>query len=118
MSTADFSPEYEPPFKGQFAQRGNGMAVASLVCGICFCLLVTVPLAVIFGIIGLLKTRDPSVSGKGMSIAGIILGLVGGVIWFMFFALVGVGFFAMGAVFSQQASVFTTHVAQGESTTP
>ena len=114
MLTADFSPEYEPPYKGPVAQRGNGMAVASLVCGVLFCFVITAPLAVIFGIIGLLKTRDPYVGGKGMSIAGIILGVVGGGILLMFFSLIGVGFFAMNSVFSQQASVFTSHVANNE----
>ena len=46
----DFSPEYEPPYKGPVAQRGNGMAVASLVCGVLFCFVITAPLAVILGI--------------------------------------------------------------------
>ena len=56
----------------------SGWAIASLVCGILgFC---TAPigniLAIIFGIIGLNKTRDPRVGGKGLSIAGICLGCV------------------------------------------
>ena len=49
-----------------------------------------------------------------MSIAGIILGVVGGGILLMFFSLIGVAFFAMNSVFSQQASVFTSHVANNE----
>lgn len=56
----------------------SGWAIGSLVCGILsFC---TPPigniLAIVFGIIGLNKTRDPRVGGKGLSIAGICLGCV------------------------------------------
>jgi predicted Zn finger-like uncharacterized protein len=58
---------------------GNGLAVTSLIFGIfSFCVPVIATLvAVITGIFGLLKTRDPRVGGRGMSIAGIVLGIVG-----------------------------------------
>jgi hypothetical protein len=112
MSTADFSPEYEPPFRGPVAQRGNGMAVASLVCGVLFCFFITAPLAVIFGIVGLLKTRDPYVGGKGMSIAGIILGIVGIGFWVLFGAAIFAAFMAVGAAGSSEAKQFTELVAQ------
>ena len=51
-------------------------AVLSLVCGILGCFIVTGILAVILGIVGLRKTRDPQVSGRGLAIAGIILGVL------------------------------------------
>jgi prepilin-type processing-associated H-X9-DG protein len=59
------------------AQQGNGMAVASLVCGIiAFCLPVIASiLAIVFGILGLSKAKDPRVGGKGMATTGIILGV-------------------------------------------
>jgi hypothetical protein len=58
--------------------RTNGMAIASLVLGlVIFCEPVSGLLAIIFGIIGITKTKDPQVGGKGMSIAGIILGSLG-----------------------------------------
>lgn len=61
-----------------FHQRPNGMATASLVFGIlAFCIpLVSSVLAIVFGIIGLKRTRDPNVGGKGLAISGIVLGSV------------------------------------------
>jgi len=50
------------------------MAVASLVCGLLGCIPFVSILAVIFGIIGLRKTKDPRVGHKGAAIAGIVLG--------------------------------------------
>jgi predicted Zn finger-like uncharacterized protein/prepilin-type processing-associated H-X9-DG protein len=57
-------------------QAGNGMAIAALVVGlISFCMpVIGSGLAILFGILGLRKTRDPSVGGKGLAIAGICLG--------------------------------------------
>ncbi|MBX6314922.1 MAG: DUF4190 domain-containing protein [Isosphaeraceae bacterium] len=66
------------------------MAIASLICGLLGCIpIITGLLAVIFGIVGLRKTRDPYVSGKGMAIAGLVLGLV---------SLIGWGLFGVGLV--------------------
>ena len=66
---------YAGPYAPQPAAT-SGFAIWSLVCGILgFCLPIPSSLlAIIFGIIGLNKTRDPRVGGKGMSIAGICLG--------------------------------------------
>jgi hypothetical protein len=59
------------------------MAVAALVLGIvslvCFGPLAGI-LAVIFGFLGLQKAKQGG-SGRGMSIAGIILGIIGSVAW-------------------------------------
>jgi hypothetical protein len=58
--------------------RSNGAALASLICGILICIpLVSGPISILLGIIGLSKTRDPRVGGKGLAIAGIVLGLAG-----------------------------------------
>jgi predicted Zn finger-like uncharacterized protein len=66
---------------GEYARppATSGMAIASLVCGLLFCVIPVISslLAIIFGIIGISKTKDPRVGGKGMSIAGLILGCVG-----------------------------------------
>ncbi len=54
----------------------NGNAIASLICGIIGLLLFpfSIP-AVILGILGLKDyNKDPSIGGKGMAIAGIVLG--------------------------------------------
>lgn len=64
-----------PPQPG----RTNGMSIASLVLGLvglplCF-LLVPSLLAVIFGFVGLSQIKnDPSQRGRGMAIAGVVLG--------------------------------------------
>ena len=63
-------------------RQTSGAAVASLICGILGCVpLITGLLAVILGIVGLKKTKDPRYSGRGMAIAGLILGLISLVVW-------------------------------------
>lgn len=57
------------------------MSIASLVLGIAgvplCCLFVPSLLAVIFGIVGINQIKaDPSQSGRGLAIAGIVLGAV------------------------------------------
>lgn len=60
-------------------QKSNPMAVTSLVFGVLsFCIPIIASLvAIITGIIGLNKTKDPAVGGKGLAIAGVVLGIVG-----------------------------------------
>lgn len=60
-------------------QRSNGLAIASLVCGIIGLLIfwfVLSPLAIIFGGIGLSRANRGA-SHKGLAMAGLILGIVG-----------------------------------------
>jgi hypothetical protein len=60
------------------SSRTNGMAITSLVLGIVgffFGSIILGPLAVIFGGIGLNRANHGA-KGKGMSIAGVILGIV------------------------------------------
>jgi len=64
---------YAPPAVPQ----GNGMATASLVCGIFLCFPPASLLAVIFGIIGLKRSKDAYVGGEGKAIAGLVLGALG-----------------------------------------
>lgn len=74
-----------PGFNSPYAQgpvaptMGNGFALASLICGIVgFCTFgLGSLLGIIFGIVGLTKTRDPRVGGKGSAVAGITLGGIG-----------------------------------------
>ncbi len=61
--------------------RTNGLAVASLVLGIVGILLcvVFIPwiLAIVFGIIAIRQcNEDPTYTGKGMAVAGLVLGLI------------------------------------------
>ena len=69
-------------------QQGNGPAVTALVLGILGLLLAFIPflgvilgillglVAVIFGAVGLGRSKDPYRGGKGMAIAGIVLGVL------------------------------------------
>jgi predicted Zn finger-like uncharacterized protein len=72
----------------QASGTNNGFCVASLVLGIIsiptFCLIVTPLLAIIFGCIGYAQTRkaEGETGGKGMAIAGIICGSIGGLFAF------------------------------------
>ena len=92
-------------------RKTNGFAVASLVLGIigiftgylgaaffaasafpamsffaAFGILFFIPngLAIILGIAGISRTKDPAVSGKGLAIAGLVLGCVFLLIWIVF----------------------------------
>ena len=60
-------------------QRTNGMAVASLVLGVLFCFVVTGILAVIFGNVALnrIDASRGAEKGRGLAIAGIVLGWIG-----------------------------------------
>ncbi|MFE6336618.1 DUF4190 domain-containing protein [Streptomyces sp. NPDC057806] len=64
------------------ASRTNGLAIASLCCGIIglfFLNIILGPLAIIFGAVA---RRQASVkNGAGMAKAGIILGIVAVVLW-------------------------------------
>jgi hypothetical protein len=79
--------QYPPPPSSQFppayvdpnAPRGsNGPAIASLILGIIGCVpFITGLCAVLLGIVGIRKSsREPLIGGKGLAIAGLILGLL------------------------------------------
>lgn len=72
---AAMQPGYAGPYTAQ-ASSTSGFAIWSLICGLLgFCLPIPSSiLAIIFGIVGLNKTRDPRVGGKGLAIAGICVG--------------------------------------------
>jgi Domain of unknown function (DUF4190) len=79
-----------PPGMGQGysipgSSRTSGAAITSLVCGILGCIpLVTGVVAVITGIVGISATSNPAVKGRGMAIAGLILGLISIGLWLAF----------------------------------
>lgn len=65
---------------GQYIQqKSNPLAVTSLIFGVLsFCIPVLASIvAIVTGALGLSKTKDPAVGGKGLAIAGIVLGIVG-----------------------------------------
>lgn len=55
----------------------NGAAVASLVCGLALCIpFITGLAAAVLGIFGIRKSSDPRYGGRGMAIAGLLLGIL------------------------------------------
>ena len=66
------------------------MAIASLVCGLVGLLIfgfVLGPLAIIFGAVGIGKANKLGGKGKGMAIAGLIIGAVDVLLIIVFLAL-------------------------------
>jgi hypothetical protein len=62
--------------------RVSGMAVTSLVCGVLGCIpFLTGLLAIIFGLVSLRIMRNPAIRGRGIAIAGLILGFANVVGW-------------------------------------
>jgi hypothetical protein len=66
----------------------SGAAIGSLICGILGCIpVITSLLAIILGIIGIKSTSGGRAGGRGMAIAGLLLGLLGIAGWGAFGAL-------------------------------
>lgn len=63
--------------------KTDGMSIAAMVCGIlCYFVpyvgIILAILAIVFGGIGMRRTRNnPELKGKGMAIAGLVLGILG-----------------------------------------
>lgn len=75
MSDAPPPMAYADP--ARFARpRTSVAAVVSLICGIVGCLVVTPFVAVISGLVGIRATRDRNVTGRGMAVAGLVLGIL------------------------------------------
>jgi prepilin-type processing-associated H-X9-DG protein len=81
-STGGYPPGYPPSRHVGYAtpqyapQQTNGWAIASLVSGIIGFVIPLIPglIAIVTGIIGIRKTADPRVGGKGLAIAGLSVG--------------------------------------------
>jgi hypothetical protein len=93
------APSYNAPQYGPAAkQESNGMAIGGFVCslvGFLCCQLVT-PVGLILSIIGLSKSKQMNGSGKGLAIAGIIIGAIGVAIFILTIILYAIG--AIGSV--------------------
>ena len=73
--------------------RTSAAAVTSLVLGILGCVpFVTGLLAVILGIVGIRKTRQSNIGGRGMAIAGLVLALVSLAGWGLLGGGLGIGY--------------------------
>jgi uncharacterized membrane protein YvbJ len=75
------APAAPAPAATKTKERTSGFAIAALILGILGISL----LAIIFGAIGINQTgKDPNLKGRGMAVAGLVLGvlwLIGVVIW-------------------------------------
>lgn len=74
----------QPPYGYAPPRSTDGVSVAALVTGILGMALVPLGL----GIAGVVRTKDPSRSGRGLAIAGIVLGALSTIAWALFLALV------------------------------
>ncbi len=63
--------------------KTSGMAIAALCTGIVsFFINPLAILAIIFGWIGMSQTtKDPDLKGRGMAVAGLVLGIIVGIFW-------------------------------------
>lgn len=68
-----------PPYQPPAPPRTNGFAIGSLVCGLlgCFPIVLTALAAIVLGLLGIKKSKEPNTGGKGLAIAGLVLGLIG-----------------------------------------
>jgi FtsH-binding integral membrane protein len=66
---------------GTGSGKTNGMSVAGFVLSLLFC---TAPLGLIFSAIGMNQTKkDPSQGGRGLAIAGLVIGIIF-TVWLIF----------------------------------
>ena len=84
--------QYGPPMvqtaEGDAQGASSGMSIASLVCGLILCVpFISGILAGIFGILALRDVRSRNAGGKGMAVAGLILGGVNIVVWIVLSAM-------------------------------
>ncbi|MGB8989258.1 MAG: DUF4190 domain-containing protein, partial [Candidatus Sulfotelmatobacter sp.] len=93
--------------------KTSGAAVCSLVCGLVMCIPgLTGLVAVITEIIGIAETGKPGVKGRGMAIAGLILGIISLAGW----GAAGAGGFMMFQAAKPQrafAKTFITDLSAG-----
>jgi hypothetical protein len=73
-------PQYQPaPYQPPAMPKVDGLAIASLVLGLCWVYWAGSILAIIFGAVAIKRIQQSGGwrTGKGMAIAGLILGLLG-----------------------------------------
>jgi hypothetical protein len=74
----------QPPYGYAPPRKTDGVSIAALVTGILGMALIPLGL----GIAGVVRTKDPARSGRGLAIAGIVLGALSTIAWALFLALV------------------------------
>jgi hypothetical protein len=121
-------PAVDPPFnppQHQFAQyhalgaeyaqsRNSAAAITSLILGILGCVpMITSVTALVFAIVGIRATRDNQMRGRGMAIAGLILGLIGILGWGLA-GTAGFVFYQSSRPASAVAKQFTIDMSNGD----
>jgi uncharacterized membrane protein YvbJ len=88
-------------------ERTSGLAVASLVLGIVsFGFNPLAVLAIIFGAVAMSQTRkNPNLRGRGMAVAGLVLGIVVTAVWIIIIIWLGSVFWLFGT--SSTSTVFS-----------
>ncbi|MFH8802286.1 DUF4190 domain-containing protein [Streptomyces sp. NPDC017936] len=79
---------YGSPSAASSGSRTNGMAIASLCCGIVGLFILNIvlgPLAIVFGAVA--RRQTAAGNGAGMAKAGIILGVIDVVLWLVLLAV-------------------------------
>jgi hypothetical protein len=82
-----------------YAAKGNGMAVAGFVTGLLGLILSIIPIlfyagivldvaGIVFGAIGRSRAKEPGVPHRGLATAGIVLGIVGIIVFITWIALI------------------------------
>lgn len=80
---------FNAPGAGGFEQpKTDGVSIAALVTGLLCC----APVSLILGIVGIKRTKGGQRKGRGLAITGLVLGLVGLLVW------IGVGIAAIAGV--------------------
>ena len=68
--------------------KPNPLAIVSMICGCLLCVPFIGIAAVITGALGMRKARDPAVTGKGLAIAGLVLGILNLLGWGAYIGLI------------------------------
>ena len=93
-------PPYGAPYPDAPPQTGNGYAITALVMGLVSIVVFWFPfvdwvlaaVAIIFGAVGISTAGRRGGAGKGMAVAGLVLGLVTAVLGIIFWAVIYGGF--------------------------
>jgi hypothetical protein len=87
------SPAYQSPQPATGGQGTNTWAILGLIFAFIFA-----PLGIIFSIIALVQIKKTGENGKGLAIAGLIVGIVFTLIWILYFAFIIISLFYFGAM--------------------
>jgi hypothetical protein len=72
-----YAPAYQYPYALAPSPPTNGMAIASMVLGILWLYWIGSILALVFGYVALSQIKQRGEGGRGMAIAGVVLGWIG-----------------------------------------